>query len=86
MECLKQKRNDSSDEEVVYLPPNKRGRPFLLGKQIDEQVQLYLRKVRDQGGIITASAVVAAARGILMSNDGDRSKLVECEGHIKLSR
>ena len=30
--------------------------------------------------------VVAAARSILMSNDGDRSKLVECGGHIKLNR
>ena len=66
------------------LPAKKRGRPLMLGEDIDKQLQLYLQKVRDQGGVITASVVVAAARGILLSND--RSKLVEFGGHIELSR
>lgn len=51
---------------------------------MDKQLQLYLKKVRDQGGVITASVVVAAARGILLSYD--RSKLLEFGGHIDLSR
>ena len=79
-------RDNLSDGEVAYLPPNKRGRPFLLGEQIDKQLQLYLKKVRDQGGVITASVVVVAAHGILMSNKSDRDKLVEFGGHINLSR
>ena len=75
-----------SDEEVAYLPPNKRGQPFLLGEQIDKQLQLYLKKARDQGGVITALVAVAAACGILMSNKFDHDKFVGFGGHINLSR
>ena len=63
MDHLKEKRGNSSDYEVTELPSKKRGRPLLLG-EIDKQLQLYLRKIRDQGGIVTASVVVVAARGI----------------------
>ena len=84
MESLRQKRKVGSSAEVKTLPAKKRGRLLMLGEDIDKQLQLYLQKVRDQGGVITASVVVAAARGILLSND--RSKLVEFGGHIELSR
>ena len=79
-------RDNLSDDEVAYLPPNKRGRPFLLGEQIDKQLQLYVKKVRDQGGVIRALVSVAAAYGILMTNKFDHDKLVEFGGHINLSR
>ena len=75
-----------SYQEVDYLLLNKSGRPLFLGEQIYKQLQLYLKKVRDQGGVITASVVVAAACGILMSNEFDCDKLVEFGGHINLSR
>ena len=87
LEQLKWIRKDnSSGEEVAYLSLNKRGRPLLLWEHIDKQLQLYLKKVRDQGGVITASVVVAAAHGILISNKFDRDKFVEFGGHINLSR
>ena len=81
---MKQKRkDDSEDEELSTLPPKKRGRPTLLGEH-EKQLELYLRKIRQQGGVITASVVVAAARGIMISCD--RSQLYEFGGHISLSR
>ena len=51
---------------------------------MDEQVQLYLCKIRENGGGITASVIVAAARGIVMSRD--RTRLTEFRGHIEVSR
>ena len=84
LEDVKRKRSaDSEDDEVTVLPPKKRGRPFLLG-DLDQKVQLYLKKVRDAGGIVSAAIAVAAARGILVSCD--RSKLAEFGGHIDLGR
>ena len=68
---------------MTVLPPKKRGRPFLLG-DLDQKVQLYLKKVRDAGGIVSAAIAVAAARSILVSCD--RSKLAEFGGHIDLGR
>ena len=67
---------------MTTLSPKKRGRPILLGAHIDKQVQLYLKKIREHGGVITASVVVAAARGILMAQD--KSLLAEFGGHITL--
>ena len=87
LKLLERKRkSDSSDEEIAYLPPSKRGRPLMLGNAIEQQLQLYLNKIREQGGVITASVVVAAARGILMSSDAGKCKLAEFGGHINLSR
>ena len=84
LERLNEQGGDSSDDEIAGIPPKKRGRPLLLGKNMDEQLQLYLKKIRDQGGIVTAFVAVAAARGIVMAVD--RRQLAEFGGHIKLSR
>ena len=83
LECIKE-NGCSSDDVIPELPSKKRGLPLLLGNNPDEQVQLYSCKIRENGGIVTASVVVAAARGILMSCD--RTQLAEFGGHIELSR
>ena len=81
---MRSRREVSPDRPITSLPPKKRGRPLLLGNKIDDQLQLYLRKVREQGGIITASVVVAAARGLLMSLD--HTMVLEHGGHVNLTR
>ena len=42
VKCMKGSRGCPSDIEVAKLPPKKHGQPLLLGKNVDEQVQLYL--------------------------------------------
>ena len=82
MELKRKRSEDGSDIVIKELPEKKRGRHFLLG-ELDEMVQMYLKKVREQGGVITGRIVVAAAQGILISCD--RSKLVEYGGHVRLT-
>lgn len=77
------KRKADPDDDISTLPTKKRGRPYLLGDSLDQQVQAYLRKIRDQGGLVTASVAVAAARGIILATDS--TKLVEFGGHIELN-
>ena len=84
IEGLKRKRQDEEEGDIVTLPLKKRGRPLLLGQDLDTKVQSYIRKVRDGGGAVSARIVTAAARGILMKCD--RSKLVEFGGHVELNR
>ena len=69
---------------MTILSLKKRGRPILLGAHIDKLVQLWLKKIREHGGVITASVVMAAALGILIARD--KSLLAEFGGHTILLR
>ena len=71
-------------DDYEALLPKKRGRPVLLGQFLDDKLQLYIKKVREGGGIISAAVVVAAAHGILTAYD--RCKLREFGGHVNLNR
>ena len=84
LEGMREKRAAEDDGDVTVLPLKKRGRPVLLGEDLDSKVQLYLKKVRERGGVVSAITAMAPARGILLSCD--RSKLVEFEGHVELNR
>ena len=74
---LKRKHQGKESPGICTLPLKKRGRQVLLGKNLDQKVQLHLHKVREGGGVVSA-------RGILLSCDSDRAKLVEFGGHISI--
>ena len=82
-EQRKRKRR-GEDEHIESLPEKKRGRGFLIGDDLDHLLQLYLRKIRSNGGPVTARIAIAAARGLLRAEN--QYKLVEYGGHIKLNR
>ena len=56
----------------------------MLGNDLDEKVQQYIKSVREQGGVVSSGVVMAAARGILLSCA--KEKLVEFGGYIDLYR
>lgn len=80
----KKKRRAEDDGDVSVLPCRKRGRPYLLGEELDTIVQLYLKKVREGGGVVSSRIAMAAARGIVLTYDS--SKLTEFGGHIELNK
>ena len=84
MPMLNSWRNEGEDTGEFSLPVKKRGRQLLLGYQLDFKVQLYLKKVREGGGAISARTAMAAARGILLKCD--RTKVAEYGGHVHLNR
>ena len=69
----KRKRNED-DESIMSLPTKKCGRTLLLVSDLDEKLQLYLRKIRTSGGPLTARIAIAAAKGLLLADN--RNKLV----------
>ena len=48
------------DVIIERLPEGLKGRPLLLGKESDQQVQAYLLALRDVGSVVTNTAVVIA--------------------------
>ena len=45
---------------------------------------MYLEKIREDGGPVTAEIAIAAARGLLLAEH--KNRLVEYGGHIKLNK
>ena len=58
----------------------------LLGDALDAKLlnQIYLKRIREEGGSVSSRIVKAAARGILLAYD--KGKLAEFGGHISLSK
>ena len=73
------KRRAEKDSTVATLP-KMRGRPTLLGINLDRKVQVYLRKIRE--GVNRVS--VTAATGILLKYG--RTKLAEYGGPVLLNK
>ena len=51
--------NGSKDVAVLSLPRLKRGRPLLLGENLDCQVKSYISAVRKKQGIINTAITIA---------------------------
>ena len=81
---MKENRTREDSGDLSELPTKKRGRRVLLGDDLDQKVQLYLKKVREGGGVVSARIAMAAAKGIVMTCD--RSLLAEFGGHVELNR
>ena len=82
-EKARKRERDEEDADVPALPEKKRGRHVLLGERLDEFVRKYVLKVREQGGAVNTTLVVAGAKGIVDSLD--RTRLVEYGGDITLT-
>jgi len=60
----KTKRMKEEPEDIIELPLKKRGRPLLLGKSLDDQVQEYIMKLHEYGCVVNTTIVVVVARGL----------------------
>ena len=69
---------------MKQLPEKKRGRPFLLGEELEMQVRAYLTALRVNGAVVNAAIATGCAEGIVKSKDSNL--LAENGGHISLSK
>ena len=66
---------EDDDVEVNVLPVQKRGRPLLVGKDLDSLIQQYVLVLREKRGVVNTSITIAGARGLLKRMD--RTRLAE---------
>ena len=70
--------------KVTRLENKKRGRPLMLGEELDKQVQMYIKTLRSKGCPINTSIVMATALGIVKNHD---SNLLSTHGgHIDINK
>ena len=81
---LRKQQTGTGSSVVKLLQEKKHGQTLLLSDELDKKLQLYLRRIREDGGPVTAGIAIAAARGLLMAEH--KNRLVENGGHIKLNR
>ncbi len=81
---LKAMEKDVDDITPADVFTKPRGRPPLLGDELDQQVQEHIKAIRESGGVVNRTIVLAAGHGIVSSHN--RSFLDEYGGHIKLDR
>ncbi len=78
------KKRAGEDVTVKKLTDKKKGRPLLLGCELNKQVQVYLTSLRENGAVINTAIAMACAEGVVKSYD---SNLLECNGgHISLTK
>ena len=61
----------ADDSELQLLPPKKRGKPLLLGGQVDKAVQLYILKFCEQGGQVNSAIVQATSYRVVLIATSD---------------
>lgn len=76
--------NDDQNIDVIEIQPKKRGRPLLIGNELDSKVQSYVNVLRKNTSVINVAIILSAARGIVMKTD--KHLLTEFGGHIELSK
>ena len=69
---------------INELETKPRGRPLLLGVQLDTLVWEFINNLRAAGGVVNATIVMGAAEGIISYRDA--SKLSSNGGHIEISK
>jgi len=62
----------------------KRGRPLLLGVNLDKQIQAYLKAICERGGAVNTSLTIAIGTGITMKDSKFAS--LHCNDNFKLSK
>ncbi len=78
---ISRKRKLGEEPDIDVIPLKKRGRSLLIGDVLDNKVKMYIRCVREWGGVITSSIVVAAGEAIVKKHEP--KLLAECEGLTK---
>ena len=71
-------------EEIEALPPSKRGRTLILGEHLDQAVSQRLQTIRNEGGVINSTIVMAIAGGIL--KDKNSGLLAEHGGSVNITK
>ena len=74
----------SSSTDISELNEKKRGRPLLVGEDVESYVKQFLRGVRDRGGVVNTTITLAAAKDIILAKDSNL--LTENGGHIDVTK
>ena len=65
------KTEEGKAGELQDLPGKKRGRPLMIGEELNQQVQDYISYLRTRGAIINTHVVIGVGTGVVMGKDAN---------------
>ena len=80
---IKRRIKSGDSATIQELPVGRRGRPLLLGDELDKQVQRYVIDFRERSSVVNTAIVVACAEAIVKNKDSNL--LSDNGGHIVLT-
>ena len=83
-ELLLQSSRKCKPVEIEELPQKRRGRPLLLGEQLEDEVKSFIKVASEKGTIVNTHTVIATARGVVISHDANL--LFENGGYIEITK
>ena len=54
--------------ELKELPTRKRGRPLLIGEELDRQIRVYLNAIQEHGGVVNTAIAIAVGNDVIMKD------------------
>ena len=83
-ELLSQSSRKRGPVEIVELPQKRRGRPLLLGDELEQEVKIFIKAARERGTVVNTETVMGTARGVVISHDANL--LLENGGYINITK
>ena len=80
---LRRRRTCQESLTITELPEKKKGRPLLLGDQLEFEVIRYLKDLRIKGAVVNTAIAVSCAKGIVLK--ANSNFLASNGGHIVLT-
>ena len=77
LKTSRKSKGEGEDVVVEKLVEKKQGRPFLLGEELDKQVQAYLSDFREGATVVNTAIAIGCVQGLVKHYD---SNLLECNG------
>ena len=62
-ELLSQSNRKRGPVEIVELPQKRRGRPLLLGDELEQEVTIFIKAARERVTVVNTETVMGTARG-----------------------
>ena len=81
---LQSRKRAGEDLSIKELPTKKIGRSLMLGKDLDKQMQAYLKELGRIGGVVNAVIAMASAKKIVRKKDS--RMLAENGGHVVFTK
>ena len=78
---LAKRKGNGEDLPIKNLPQKKQGLPLLLGEQLDNHVEKYLKTLHDK---VNAAIVMACAEGVITNHDSNL--LANNGGYIMITK